>query len=251
MISESTEDRSATRSASSTSSCSSSRSSALFVGAFIIFNTFSMLVAQRTRELALLRALARPAAPGDRVRARRGGGRRTPRRASRHRRRARARDLLKAFFGDVRTGDLRRPAGPPAHDHLEPGRRDRCHRRGGDVPGPPGLADPPRCRHARRASQRRGALRLAASSAGQPSCSGSWRSLARAVTRPTWSGPLSPWGRRSPCSAGGHRGPARRPAGDPCRGGPFVLISGTVGQAGPRERAAHATADGDDGEPPA
>lgn len=30
---------------------------ALFVGAFIIFNTFSMLVAQRTRELALLRAM--------------------------------------------------------------------------------------------------------------------------------------------------------------------------------------------------
>ncbi|MFC3687639.1 ABC transporter permease [Aquipuribacter hungaricus] len=30
---------------------------ALFVGAFIIFNTFSMLVAQRTRELALLRAV--------------------------------------------------------------------------------------------------------------------------------------------------------------------------------------------------
>lgn len=30
---------------------------ALFVGAFIIFNTFSMLVAQRTRELAMMRAL--------------------------------------------------------------------------------------------------------------------------------------------------------------------------------------------------
>ena len=30
---------------------------ALFVGAFIIFNTFSILVAQRTRELALMRAL--------------------------------------------------------------------------------------------------------------------------------------------------------------------------------------------------
>jgi putative ABC transport system permease protein len=30
---------------------------ALFVGAFLIFNTFSMLVAQRTRELALLRAM--------------------------------------------------------------------------------------------------------------------------------------------------------------------------------------------------
>ena len=29
----------------------------LFVGAFIIFNTFSILVAQRTRELALMRAL--------------------------------------------------------------------------------------------------------------------------------------------------------------------------------------------------
>jgi putative ABC transport system permease protein len=34
---------------------------ALFVGSFIILNTFSMLVAQRTRELALLRALG-PAA---------------------------------------------------------------------------------------------------------------------------------------------------------------------------------------------
>ena len=30
---------------------------ALFVGAFLIFNTFSILIAQRTRELALLRAL--------------------------------------------------------------------------------------------------------------------------------------------------------------------------------------------------
>ena len=29
----------------------------LFVGGFLIFNTFSMLVAQRTRELALMRAL--------------------------------------------------------------------------------------------------------------------------------------------------------------------------------------------------
>ena len=29
----------------------------IFVGSFIIFNTFSMLVAQRSRELALLRAL--------------------------------------------------------------------------------------------------------------------------------------------------------------------------------------------------
>lgn len=35
---------------------------ALFVGAFIIYNTFSILVAQRTRELALLRALGASAA---------------------------------------------------------------------------------------------------------------------------------------------------------------------------------------------
>ena len=45
------------RSASSTRSCWSSPAVALFVGAFIIVNTFSILVAQRTRELALLRAL--------------------------------------------------------------------------------------------------------------------------------------------------------------------------------------------------
>jgi putative ABC transport system permease protein len=31
----------------------------LFVGAFIIFNSFQILVSQRTRELALLRALGR------------------------------------------------------------------------------------------------------------------------------------------------------------------------------------------------
>ena len=30
---------------------------ALFVGSFIIFNTFSIIVAQRTREMALLRAV--------------------------------------------------------------------------------------------------------------------------------------------------------------------------------------------------
>ena len=30
---------------------------ALFVGSFIIFNTFSIIVAQRTKELALLRAI--------------------------------------------------------------------------------------------------------------------------------------------------------------------------------------------------
>jgi len=35
---------------------------ALFVGSFIIWNTFSMQVTQRTRELALFRAIGRPVA---------------------------------------------------------------------------------------------------------------------------------------------------------------------------------------------
>ena len=45
------------RSGSSPSSCSSSPGIALVVGSFLIINTFSILVAQRSRELALLRAL--------------------------------------------------------------------------------------------------------------------------------------------------------------------------------------------------
>ena len=60
---------------------------ALFVGSFIIVNTFSMLVAQRTRELALIRAVGasrgagRPQRPdrGRRDRARRLGPRPGPR----------------------------------------------------------------------------------------------------------------------------------------------------------------------------
>ena len=37
---------------------------ALFVGAFIIFNMFNIVVSQRTRELALFRALGREPTPG-------------------------------------------------------------------------------------------------------------------------------------------------------------------------------------------
>ena len=39
---------------------------ALFVGGFLIVNTFAMLVAQRSRELAMLRAIgaSRPRSPG-------------------------------------------------------------------------------------------------------------------------------------------------------------------------------------------
>ncbi|MFN8156534.1 MAG: FtsX-like permease family protein [Candidatus Nanopelagicales bacterium] len=47
---------------------------ALFVAVFLIFNTFSMLVAQRTRELALLRAVGYQPRPGTPVRARGGRG---------------------------------------------------------------------------------------------------------------------------------------------------------------------------------
>ncbi len=41
---------------------------ALFVGAFIIFNTFNIVVSQRSRELALFRALGAPPATGDDLR---------------------------------------------------------------------------------------------------------------------------------------------------------------------------------------
>ena len=47
---------------------------ALLVGGFIIFNTFSITVAQRTREFGLLRALGRDAPPDARRRRRRGAG---------------------------------------------------------------------------------------------------------------------------------------------------------------------------------
>ena len=46
-----------TRSASSRSRCSSSPAIAVFVGGFLIFNTFAVTVAQRSREFALLRTL--------------------------------------------------------------------------------------------------------------------------------------------------------------------------------------------------
>ena len=48
---------SSTSRSSSATSCSRSRAIALFVGAFVIFNTLSITVAQRTREFATLRTL--------------------------------------------------------------------------------------------------------------------------------------------------------------------------------------------------
>ena len=41
---------------------------ALFVGSFIIYNSFSILVAQRTKEMALMRAIGASRTPGARVR---------------------------------------------------------------------------------------------------------------------------------------------------------------------------------------
>ena len=41
---------------------------ALFVGSFIIYNTFSILVAQRTKEMALMRAIGASRTAGARVR---------------------------------------------------------------------------------------------------------------------------------------------------------------------------------------
>ena len=59
---------------------------ALLVGAFIIFNTFFITIAQRTRENALLRALGAKQAPGARVGAARGACRRPDRLDRRDRR---------------------------------------------------------------------------------------------------------------------------------------------------------------------
>ena len=58
---------------SSTTCCSASPAVALFVGIFLILNTFSIIVAQRTRELALLRAMGASRRPGHRLGAHRGG----------------------------------------------------------------------------------------------------------------------------------------------------------------------------------
>ena len=60
-------------SASSTPSCSIFAVIALFVGAFIIYNTFSIIVAQRTRETGAAAGHRREPAPGARLGAARGG----------------------------------------------------------------------------------------------------------------------------------------------------------------------------------
>ena len=84
---------------------------ALFVAIFLIFNTFSMLVAQRTRELALLRAVGASRGAGAPLGARRGvrarAARRGPRRAS-------AASLVSPGAPAAAQGVRRRPAVRPA-----------------------------------------------------------------------------------------------------------------------------------------
>ena len=120
----------------------------LFVGGFIIFNTFSMLVAQRTRELALLRAVG--ASQGQVIRMVVGEAVIVGLVGS-------ALGLLlglglavglQAFFGTLGLEIAGEPADPPPHDHRErPGRHrrhrlsPRCSRRS----GPRGSLRWPRC----------------------------------------------------------------------------------------------------------
>ena len=112
---------------------------ALLVGAFIIFNTFSILVAQRTRELGLLRAvgasrrhlvtsvLAEALLVGvvASVRRHRAGPGRGPRPARHH-----AHDRLRAAVG---AGGV-----PGPHRRPGPGRRGGRHRGRRHHPRPPG-----------------------------------------------------------------------------------------------------------------
>ena len=114
---------------------------ALFVGAFIIFNTFSIIVAQRTREMALLRAIGASRAAGHDL----GGGRGVrdgiarlgagPHRRDRDRHRAegiavRVRDRSAEHLAPARAAHRRR--------RVRGG--DGRHHRLVDLPGPPGGA---------------------------------------------------------------------------------------------------------------
>ena len=126
---------------------------ALLVGIFVISNTFSILIAQRTRELALLRAVGASRAPGARLGDARGG----PRRARRRRARpgSQASLLAKGVTAllDASGADL--PHHLARGQHVDRGdracdrpRRDPDRRRDPRDPGHPGAA-------ARRAPRRR------------------------------------------------------------------------------------------------
>ena len=118
------------RSASSTASCWCSRSSRCSSACFIIYNTFTIVVAQRTREMALLRAIGAATPTGDTVGPRRSGRRRRGRVRTRLRPRHPARGRAQ---GAARRDRLRHPGQP----HRDPdlggcrfvlGRHDRDRR---------------------------------------------------------------------------------------------------------------------------
>ena len=94
---------------------------ALFVGAFVIFNTLSITVAQRTREFATLRTLGALAQAGDALGRAGGPGDRAPRLRGRALRRARTREAAERIGGDLpeaglvfapRTSSSRSPSAP-------------------------------------------------------------------------------------------------------------------------------------------
>ena len=114
---------------------------ALVVGAFLIVNTFSILVAQRSRELALLRALGASRGAGHPVRPARGARARLRGRHHRARDRGAARDRHPVRLRDVRARPVRSAADLPGLDRADLLRhRHRRHLGRGVPPGPPSLA---------------------------------------------------------------------------------------------------------------
>ena len=191
---------------------------AVFVGAFIINNTFSITVAQRTREMAMLRAIG---ASGRQVKrsvlieavviGALASGR--PRRRHRCGRRAAAADV------GVRVRHARR-----AHGHLAQrdgpsfavGRdRDRAV---GVAARPPGRQDRP-IAALRDVSVDRSAARLAGPSSARPSRLWVWRRcLPGSAVRSPWSVSVR-WRRSSACRCSVRCSPARSPRCSACRCG--------------------------------
>lgn len=129
---------------------------AFLVGIFLIVNTFSMLVAQRTREIGLMRAIGSSHAAGEPLRPHRGAAPRSLRLRRRSRRGGRTRRRTDEAHVRDRHGTLhRRP-----HRHVDdPGRRPRPrhrrHRPRRLHPGPPRREDLPDGSAPRRGNPRR------------------------------------------------------------------------------------------------
>ena len=110
---------------------------ALFVGGFIIWNTFTMIVTQRSREIALLRAIGATRRQVAAQPARRGGPARPRRLDPRPRPRPRRRQGPQGPDGPRRLQPAEHlAAGRAAHHPGVPARRHARDRRGRDRPGP-------------------------------------------------------------------------------------------------------------------